>query len=621
MIGSLFAGVSGLNANSVAMTVIGDNIANVNTTGFKSNRASFANILSQSLEGSMGSDVGRGVYLWTTNPAWSQGSLETTSNATDLAINGRGFFMVRDESGSVCFTRAGEFRFDKDGKLLNPDGLVVQGYQIDDDGTLGNLGDIVIPLGSNRPQESSEFSLTVNLDSDTTGEAAASGVLDGQLTIQAVPGLAGNVSVELVGGGAVAEVSTVGCQAQSALAGGEYFTINAPGTGYYVWYDIDNGSVDPAPAGLTGIEVDIATGDTADQVAAKTAAALDAAADFGAAANGSIVTITNVAAGDAGNAADNNTGFTIATATDGMDAVTAGNETVTLNGSIMTVRIEDGVSTQQQICDALAGHGIISSVTPAAAGAAWTLGVGTDSTGLTGGADGGTYATTITVYDSLGNDIPLTMTFTKTSVPNEWNWAASVPSSVGSVAAGSGTITFNSDGTLPNGADETISLNLTTGATTPLDFTWDLFADSGVSNGDLTGYASSSTTTFMRQDGYASGNLQGVVVDERGVITGLYSNGRMDFYQIALADFPSYWGLAKMGKNLYVKTMASGEAMPTPAGTGRVGSISPNALEMSNVDLAQEFVEMITTQRAFQANSKVITTSDQLLEDLINIKR
>ncbi|MBW2252313.1 MAG: flagellar hook basal-body protein, partial [Deltaproteobacteria bacterium] len=104
MIGSLFAGISGLNANATAMTVIGDNIANVNTTGFKSNRASFANVLSQSLQGSGGNDIGRGVSFWSTTPSWSQGSLENTSNPTDMAINGRGFFMVNDQSGQTFFT-------------------------------------------------------------------------------------------------------------------------------------------------------------------------------------------------------------------------------------------------------------------------------------------------------------------------------------------------------------------------------------------------------------------------------------------------------------------------------------------------------------------------------------
>ena len=96
MIGSLFAGISGLNANATALTVIGDNIANVNTTAFKSNSSSFANVLSQSLGGAVGNGIGRGVEFWGTSPAWTQGQLENSSSPTDLAINGKGFFIVQD---------------------------------------------------------------------------------------------------------------------------------------------------------------------------------------------------------------------------------------------------------------------------------------------------------------------------------------------------------------------------------------------------------------------------------------------------------------------------------------------------------------------------------------------
>jgi len=106
MIGSLFAGISGLNANAMAMTVIGDNIANVNTTAYKSNRSSFANVLTQSLQGTGGNDIGRGVTFWGTTPTWSQGTVENTANPTDMAINGRGFFMVNDESGQTFYTSA-----------------------------------------------------------------------------------------------------------------------------------------------------------------------------------------------------------------------------------------------------------------------------------------------------------------------------------------------------------------------------------------------------------------------------------------------------------------------------------------------------------------------------------
>jgi flagellar hook protein FlgE len=170
--------------------------------------------------------------------------------------------------------------------------------------------------------------------------------------------------------------------------------------------------------------------------------------------------------------------------------------------------------------------------------------------------------------------------------------------------------------------DPTINLTLNNGATMPA-LTWDLYdAVTSATNGDLTQYASQSTTTFQTQNGYPAGALRSVSVDEAGVVTGAYSNGQLvPLFQVALADFPSYYGLTKMGGNLYAASLQSGDAMPGVPGSGRLGSISPSAIEMSNVDLGQEFVKMITTQRAFQANSRVITTSDEILNELINIKR
>jgi flagellar hook protein FlgE len=170
-------------------------------------------------------------------------------------------------------------------------------------------------------------------------------------------------------------------------------------------------------------------------------------------------------------------------------------------------------------------------------------------------------------------------------------------------------------------ADVNIVLALTNGAS-PLSMAWDIVDAAGVSHADVTGFAAESGTTFQYQDGYPAGTLRSISVDDQGVVTATYSNGEMTpTFQIALADFPSYDGLSKMGGNLYAESMASGQALPSTAGTGRLGNISPSSLEMSNVDLAEEFVKMITTQRAFQANSRVITTSDEILQELINIKR
>jgi flagellar hook protein FlgE len=415
MIGSLFAGISGLSANSTAMTVIGDNIANVNTTAFKSNKSSFANILSQSLGGSATDGIGRGVEFWGTSPSWTQGSIENTSNSTDMAINGKGFFMVEDDSGSAFYTRAGEFAFDKDGYLVNPDGLFLQGY-------------------------------------DVSAIAA-----DGSITL------------------------------------GSIENINVPG----------ESSAPPQATSTTSLDINL---------------------DAGAAVND-------------------------------------------------------------------------------------------------------TYSSTQTIFDSLGNAIPLTLTFTKTA-GNAWTASATVPTGTvttpaSDVAITNANLTFDGSGNLNTGSDPVISLtNLVNGADDITTLNWDLFDSSNATNGDLTQYAAASTTNFNTQDGYPSGNLRGISIDENGFVTGAYSNGQLTpLYQVVLADFPSYNGLSKMGNNLYSASRASGQAMPGVPLSGSLGSISPSAIEMSNVDLAQEFVKMITTQRAFQANSRVITTSDEVLQELISLKR
>ncbi|HET97865.1 MAG TPA: flagellar hook-basal body complex protein, partial [Desulfurivibrio alkaliphilus] len=137
-----------------------------------------------------------------------------------------------------------------------------------------------------------------------------------------------------------------------------------------------------------------------------------------------------------------------------------------------------------------------------------------------------------------------------------------------------------------------------------------------------TQYANSSTTIYQDQDGFAAGFLQSVSVDTAGIITGNYSNGQVLMRaQVALANFANLQGLHKVGGNIFRTTTASGAPVTGQPGTNGLGSISPNSLEQSNVDLGTEFVKLITTQRGFQANSKIITTTDEMLNDLINIKR
>jgi flagellar hook protein FlgE len=138
----------------------------------------------------------------------------------------------------------------------------------------------------------------------------------------------------------------------------------------------------------------------------------------------------------------------------------------------------------------------------------------------------------------------------------------------------------------------------------------------------LTQYAAPSTATLRSQDGYPRGSLESFAIDGNGVITGLYSNGRTQVVgQVALALFTNPGGLLKAGNNLYAESANSGPPAIGAAGTGGRGTLVAGALEMSNVDLAQEFTNMITAQRGFQANARVITTSDELLQELISLRR
>ncbi|MDZ4677630.1 MAG: flagellar hook protein FlgE [Oligoflexia bacterium] len=166
ILSSLYTGVSGLTAQGEALSVIGDNIANANTTGFKASRAEFQDIISKNLKGILGGNqIGRGVKLGAVNPVLLQGNVDSTENATDLAVSGDGYFVARGTDGQ-SFTRDGSFRFDKDGYLVTNDNQRIQGYQADDSNKLTSLvGDIKLPKAITPARATKKVEVTMNLDS------------------------------------------------------------------------------------------------------------------------------------------------------------------------------------------------------------------------------------------------------------------------------------------------------------------------------------------------------------------------------------------------------------------------------------------------------------------------
>jgi len=187
------------------------------------------------------------------------------------------------------------------------------------------------------------------------------------------------------------------------------------------------------------------------------------------------------------------------------------------------------------------------------------------------------------------------------------------------------SLTFNTNGILIEQSPITYTLpsggfDFSQGAEPGQVITFDFGLKSNI--GASTQYRSPSSTIFQTQDGYGSGFLQEVSVDTDGVISGHFSNGQILYLaKIALANFTNPWGLEKIGGTLYAESRQSGQPVTGPPGTGGLGKLNPNSLEQSNVDLATEFVKMIITQRAFQANSRIITTADDMLAELISLKR
>lgn len=278
--------------------------------------------------------------------------------------------------------------------------------------------------------------------------------------------------------------------------------------------------------------------------------------------------------------------------------------------------------TQGTVSSSLSDVDLAGAQSSPAATTEFTLGANLDASA----SAGATFTAPIAVFNSVGSEVILSLTFTK-GTGNTWTYVASP--SAGAVTAGvSGTVTFDTTGQLSavNGgavADQTITIDYSS-ANPPANtqnLIWNLAGASGT-NGKLTGFAASSNNNSVVQDGFATGVLTGLVVATDGKISGLFNNGQSeDLFQVALASFLSPTGLNRRGQNLFAETASSGQPVIGTAETGSFGSILGNTLELSNVDLADEFVTMIQTQQAFQAAARVITTTDDLLTEAVNLVR
>jgi flagellar hook protein FlgE len=447
-------GLSGLNATSKNLEVIGNNIANASTYGAKSSRAEFSDFYAAALNGGSGNSVGIGTRLAAVAQQFTQGSITATDNSLDVAINGRGFFQVSDGNSPTKYTRNGQFKIDRDGFIVNNSSMKLLGYTADP-GTgqiqPGLAVPIQLPTGGIAPQATSSINMQFNLDSTKS---------------VTVPADAPLIDFN--------DASTYNNATSLTVYDGKGQPVALT---YYFQRASGASAADPAAPDVWNIYM------TAN-------------------------------------------GLTVAGPEDAPEAVTS-----------ITFETDGSRPTDT------------------------TLGLVNDSTGMV-----------------------------------EINFDDLLPDGIvsGPVADGDSN-PDNNIVPLP-----LLGINLTL---------------------DMTQFASPFGVTDLSQNGFSAGQLVSIGIEDNGIVTARYSNGQTKAAgQIEVANFRNLQGLQPLGDNMWATTFASGDPVTGVPGEGNLGVLQAGALEESNIDLTAELVNMITAQRAYQANAQTIKTQDQVLQTLVNLR-
>ncbi len=656
MLRSLYSGVSGLRNHQVKMDVLGNNIANINTTAFKGGRVHFSETVNQMISGGQfGSggflnpmQVGLGMKASSIDTMFQQGALESTGNLTDMAIEGEGFFVVKNGDAQM-YTRAGAFYFNSEGRLVNQSGFAVQGWTLagtgSTSGTSNSLSDIVLDTNLVSEAESTEnIWLNGNLNAGLRPETEVWTMGTGFTT------------KALLNGGAVA------------------FPVNVvAGTNDEFVLDVDNGSAVTSEtltmnagsyADISALVAELNTQISANSnLTGRVEAVVDGTSVKFRSLDGNASTSLTLHSGT--NDVLTDLGFTdgdsaeagqpAALSTDMNDLLQVNTDfalgdTIQISGANpdgttvdATYTYNTGTTTVQDLVDSIGGafsgvnvtmnegQIVLTDTTPGDSDTRISLSAGTTNTGTvnlpgffntTPGFTGKTSVSAI-VYDSLGGSHNLVVEFTKTANDGEWTWQVISSGDEKIISGDSGRIRFNEAGVLSaftydNGAAG-LSMDPGNGASL---MNISLHPESTDEFSGLSQFESVSTLAVRDQDGRATGTLAGISISKEGLILGTFSNGEnIEMAKIAMAQFSNNGGLIDLGDGVYQSNISSGEPVIFGADNNLPSSIISGALEMSNVDIAKEFTDMITAQRGFQANAKTISTADQIIDELLRLKR
>lgn len=578
---ALYTALTGLNAASRDIEVIGNNIANVNTTAFKASRLEFSTIYSRTLSagtapsantgGTNPYQIGLGVNTAGTLRNSGAGTLSSTGDDRDLAIDGQGYFIV-NRGTSQFFTRAGAFRTNAQQQLTTISGERVQGYAIDKNYNIipGVVGDITIPVGSlTIAQATKNVVVSGNLSSD--GALPTHGTL-----IKLGPGA--NLGFSLLPGASPAPAAPDVISSTNLLT-----DIAASSGGTSPLFGIGQSiSIEGAQKGgktLPTASYAITSASTLADLSAFFTQALGINTSVGANPDGATP----------GVALDPATGVLSITGNTGVT-----NE-ISFENSAISLRDSAGVTI---------GNPFVSS--PVAS------------------ADGEAVRTSFQAYDSLGAPVNFDITFaidSRSSTGNVWRYYVESTDANGQqVQVATGTQAFDTNGQPLDVAPVPISVDRPgTGADTPVSFSLNFASTVG-------GLSSLSTATSSLsvpyRDGSSFGTLVGYGVGRDGVINGVFSNSETrPLGQLALATFNNQDGLVDAGDNLFTVGSNSGNAIIAAPGGFGTGAVQSGSLEQSNVDLSGEFIKLVQASTGFSASSRIIKTTDDLMQQLLALGR